>query len=79
MFEELLRFNLNYIVDVSIIDKGVALISTAEGDLTIKNIPKCIKEVVHIIDKKGAYIYVETIHYNSNERFIDIISLEGRK
>lgn len=79
MFEEILRFDLDYIVDVSIVDIGVAFIKTAEGEITLKNIPKCIEKVIQIINKKGANIYLLTKHYESNERFIDIISLEGRK
>lgn len=79
MFEEILRFDLDYIVDVSIVDIGVAFIKTAEGDITLKNIPKCIEKVIQIINKKGTNIYLLTKHYESNERFIDIISLEGRK
>ena len=52
---------------------------TAEGDITLKNVPKCIEKVIQIISKKNTNIYLLTKHYDSEERFIDIISLEGRK
>ena len=35
MFEEILRFNLDYIIDISIVDIGVAFIKTAEGEITL--------------------------------------------
>ena len=79
MFKELMRIDLNHIIDVSIIDRGVAFIMTAEGDITLKNVPKCIEKVIQIISKKNTNIYLLTKHYDSDERFIDIISLEGRK
>lgn len=79
MFKEVMRIDLNHIIDVSIIDKGVAFIVTAEGDITLKNVPKCIEKVIQIISKNNTSIYLLTKHYGSDERFIDIISLEGRK
>lgn len=79
MFKEAMQIDLNHIIDVSIIDRGVAFIMTAEGDITLKNVPKCIEKVIQIISKSNTSIYLLTKHYGRNERFIDIISLEGRK
>lgn len=74
MFNGHIQFNLDPIVDVSVVDIGVAFIRTNTGYTYLNYIPKCIEKVLHIVDIKDKYMILITKHYNRDEQFIDMLS-----
>ena len=78
MFIGFSLLNLKGIISISIVDIGVAFIETVEGVITVKSISPDIEYIISIISKKVNDIYVITKHYDRDEHFIDIITIEGR-
>lgn len=73
MFGGQIQFNLDPIVDVTVVDVGIAFIKTNAGYTYINTIPECIEKVLHIVDIKDNCIILITKHYNRDEQFIDML------
>lgn len=74
MFNGQVQFNLDSIIDVTVMDIGVAFIRTYTGYTYLNIIPKCIEKVLHIVDIRDNSLTLITKHRNRNEQFIDVLS-----
>ena len=74
MFNGQVHFNLDSVVDVTVMDVGVAFIKTYTGYTYLNTIPECIEKVLHIVDIRDNSLTLITKHRNRNEQFIDVLS-----
>lgn len=72
------QFNLDPLVDATIVSPGCCFIKTSMGHLTLVNVDESIEKILHTINVDSNDIYVETKHYGRKEHFIDVISVERK-
>lgn len=79
MYEQCRQFDLDPIIDATVISRGCCFIKSAMGHLTLTNVDECIKQIIHTISVNENAIYVETIHYGSDKHYIDVIKFGEEK